>query len=211
MPNEKPDSFQCGPFEVARNPDVRTFVEKLNRLREAVDSCRLQPGVGYTVNRSTNGTVLALRPAAAATAPARPPHPFQLEVRRQGQRYQFFVSQGTVGNHDKKTENIETWLDFDPNHPETRIYLEADINELQIQRLQLKTQPVNDELKRTEIDGGQQTQARISIGIHVPTEPGKTDYRVIQNVTTNIMTPLFCFNGYPALALTQEFINAYYT
>jgi len=25
------------------------------------------------------------------------------------------------------------------------------------------------------------------------------------------MTPLFCFNGYPALALTQEFINAYYT
>jgi hypothetical protein len=42
VPNEKPDSFQCGPFEVARNPDVRQFVEKLNRLREAVDACRVQ-------------------------------------------------------------------------------------------------------------------------------------------------------------------------
>lgn len=210
MPNEKPDSFQVGSFEVARNPDVRQFVEKLNRLREAVDICRLQDGVGYTVSRSTNGTTLAIKASGGRIA-APYEHPFKLQVRQKDDRYQFFVSQGTVGNNDTKTDNIETWVDFEPNQPSARVFLEAEIKELQIQRLKLKTQPASDELKRTEIDGGRQTKARISIGIYVPTEPGKKDYRVVQNVTTNIMTPLFCFSGYPALSLTQEFINAYYT
>lgn len=210
MPNEKPDSFQCGQFEVARNPDVRTFVDKLNRLREAVDSCRLQDGVGYTISRSTNGTTLSIKSGAGgSSAPLE--HPFKLQVRQKEGQYQFFVAQGTVGNNDKKVENIEKYVSFEPNEPSARIYLEAKIQDLAIQSLTLKTQAADKELKLTEVTDGGQEYARISIGLYVPTEAGKTDYRVVQNVTTNIMTPLFCFSGYPALSLTQEFINAYYT
>jgi len=210
MPSEKPDSFQVGAFEVARNPDVRGFVEKLNRLREAVDQCRIQPGVGYTVNRSTNGTVLSIRAGdGGVIAPYE--HPFKLQVRTKDGQYQFFVTQGSVGNNEKKVENIEQWVNFDPNQPEARIYLEAELKDLQIQSLKLKNQAANAELARTVIEQGTQRLARISIGLYVPTEPGKTNYRVIQNVTTNIMTPLFCYSGYPAISLTQEFINAYYT
>lgn len=210
MPNEKPDSFQCGPFEVARNPDVRSFVEKLNRLREAVDSCRLQDGKGYTINRSTNGTTLSIKAGAGGSSTSLE-HPFKLQVRQKDKQYEFFVAQGTVGNNDKKVENIEKWVPFESNDPSARVYLEAEIEELAIQKLTLKTQAADDELKRTEVTGGKQNYARISIGLHVPTEAGKKDYRVVQNVTTDIMTPIFCFSGYPALSLTQEFINAYYT
>lgn len=210
MPNEKPDSFQCGPFEVARNPDVRAFVDKLNRLREEVDKNRICDGVGYTYTRSTGGTTLSIKAGGGLSA-APLEHPFQLQVRTKDGQYQFFVTQGSVGNNEKKVENIEEWVNFDPNQPEARIYLEAELKDLQIQSLKLKNQAADAELARTVIEEGTQRLARISIGLYVPTEPGKTDYRVIQNVTTNIMTPLFCYSGYPAISLTQEFINAYYT
>lgn len=81
MPNEKPDSFQIGTFEVARNPDVRQFVEKLNRLREAVDQCRLQDGVGYTVSRSTNGTTLSIKTGTSGGATGEIDHPFKVTTR----------------------------------------------------------------------------------------------------------------------------------
>lgn len=80
MPSEKPDSFQCGPFEVARNPDVRTFVEKLNRLREAVDSCRLQPGVGYTLTRSPGGTTLSIKAGGGGGTAQEEPYPWKVTM-----------------------------------------------------------------------------------------------------------------------------------
>lgn len=90
MPSEKPDSFQCGAFEVARNPDVRSFVEKLNRLREAVDQNRLQPGVGYTVSRAPGGTVLSIKPGGgSAEAPVR--HPWKVELGSDSSGYFFRV------------------------------------------------------------------------------------------------------------------------
>jgi len=208
MANEKPDSFQCGPFEVYRNPDVRQFVDKLNKLRESVDQCRIQPGVGYAVNRSSGGTTLSLKSGGGVSAPIQ--HPFKLQVRKYNNKYQFFVTQGSVANNNKKVENIQQWVDFDPNQPSARIFLEATITDLTIDKLTLKTQASNAELARTVVEGGKQKLARISIGLYVPTESGKTDYRVIQNVTTDIMTPIFCYSGYPALAMTQEFVNAYY-
>lgn len=208
MANEKPDSFQCGPFEVARNPDVRSFVEKLNRLREAVDQCRVQDGVGYTVIRSSGGTTLSIRPAVGGAA-APFDHPFKLSVKKTQDEYQFFAMQGTVGNNQVKVDNMEKWVTF---KAPARIYLEAAINDdLTITGLTLKSQEADKELARTEIQDGKQSVARISIGLYVPTQADKKDYRIIQNVTTNIMTPLFCYSGYPALALTQEFLNAYYT
>lgn len=56
----QPDSFQIGPFEVRKNPSPAELAEKLNRLREAVEQVRLQPGPGYLVNRSRGGTTLQI-------------------------------------------------------------------------------------------------------------------------------------------------------
>jgi hypothetical protein len=102
MPSDKADSFQCGPFEVSRNPDVRQFVEKLNRLREAVDQCRVQPGVGYAVNRSSGGTVLSIKTGGgSAEAPIR--HPWKVELGTDASGYFFrvekqsFLSSGPGG------------------------------------------------------------------------------------------------------------------
>lgn len=81
MPNEKPDSFQVGPFEVARNPDVRLFVEKLNRLREAIDQCRLQPGRGYDVIRSSGGTTLSIHGSGRAGGSVPALHPWKITTR----------------------------------------------------------------------------------------------------------------------------------
>lgn len=207
MASDKPDSFQCGPFEVARNPNVSQFVEKLNRLREAVDQCRLQPGVGYTLNRSSGGTSLTIKNnAGGVSAPLE--HPFKLKIRqKQNTTFELWCNPGLVGDGKVKTDNTEKWVTFQNS---ARIYLEASISDLSIQTLTIKTQDPNKEFKRTEISGGKQSYARISLGLYVPEYEGSKTYKIIQNVTTDIMTPLFCFSGYPALALTQEFVNAYY-
>jgi hypothetical protein len=93
VPNEKPDSFQCGTFEVSRNPDVRQFVEKLNRLREAVDACRVQPGVGYTVNRSSGGTVLSIKAGGAGSPVPPDPYPFQVEWFKEDDEFCFRIQE----------------------------------------------------------------------------------------------------------------------
>jgi hypothetical protein len=140
---------------------------------------------------------------------AAPEYPFKLSVKKKANSFQFYVNQGIVGNNDVPIDNIQTWIDFEPN---ALIYLEATMdNDMNIAALTLKSQKAEVELVRTKIDNDKQTVARISIGFYVPTEPTKKDYRIIQNVTTNIMTPLFCFNGYPALALTQESLSGYYS
>lgn len=91
MASEKPDAFQVGAFQVAKNPDVRTFVEKLNRLREAVDQCRLQDGVGYTVSRSSGGTTLTIRGGRGGGAAPEAGHPWKVsfEFDTQSKSYGF--------------------------------------------------------------------------------------------------------------------------
>jgi hypothetical protein len=201
MASDKPDSFQCGPFEVARNPNVSQFVEKLNRLREAIDQCRIQPGVGYNVNRSSGGTTLTIKTESAST-PAVQDHPFKLQVRKKEDAYEFKVGPGTVLFNANQPDNINTWVGFDS--APARIYLEAKISELNITELTFKAKNSDEEFPRTEISSGEQTFARITIGLYVPTSTGGTDFRVIQNVRTEILAPLFAFNGYPAIELTQE-------
>lgn len=111
MPSEKPDSFQCGPFEVAKNPDVRQFVDKLNRLREAVDSCRLQPGKGYRINRSVNGTTLDISSSGAgATAPEQ--YPWRVSARKNNGKTEFFVhSEGSVldASQQLTVQGLDQW------------------------------------------------------------------------------------------------------
>lgn len=205
MPSEKPDSFQCGPFSVAKNPDIVQFVEKLNRLREMVDTCRIQPGIGYTFTRSSGGTTLTIKNGSGVSAVA--DHSFKLDVRKTSTAYEFKVGPGTVQNNEIQPDNIDTWVEF-ATAP-ARIYLEAEIVGLEITSLTFLAQDSDAELLRTEVSSGEQTFARITIGLYVPTSTGGTDYRVVQNVRTDIMTPLFAYNGYPALQLTQEVVNEY--
>lgn len=197
MASELPDSFKCGPFEVARNPSVTQFVEKLNRLREAVDQCRIQPGIGYTLSRSSGGTTLSIRESNGASTEKE--HPFKLKVRKKGDAYEFWATQGQMGGVE--VSNIEQWVSF---KAPARIYIEAKIDDMSVSSAELKTQEPNKTYKRTEINSGKQAYARITIGLYVPATPEKKDYQIVQNVTTDIMTPTFCYNGYPALVLTQE-------
>lgn len=203
MPSEKPDSFNCGPFEIARNPNVSQFVEKLNRLREAVDQCRIQDGVGYTINRSSGGTTLTIRQSGGSTEQKE--HPFKLKVRsKKKDEYEFWVTLGQIDGGEVKISNIEEWVSF---KAPARIYIEAKIDDMSVSSAELKTQETNKTIKRTEINSGKQAYARITIGFYAPATPGKKDYQIVQNVTTDIMTPIFCYNGYPALVLTQESVS----
>jgi hypothetical protein len=205
MSYEKPDSFQCGAFSVAKNPDVTQFVDKLNRLREMVDSCRIQQGTGYTFTRSSGGTTLSIKTASEASSVAA--HPFKLDVRTTTTAYEFKVGPGTVQNNAIQPNNINAWVGFTP--VPARIYLEAVISDLEITSMTFKAQAAATALTRTAVTSGAQSFARITIGLYQATTSGGTDYRVVQNVKTDIMTPLFAFNGYPAIQLTQEVVNAY--
>lgn len=58
---ENPDSFGVGEFRVVPRPDPDQLADKLNKLREAIDQCRLLPGPGYQVKRGTTGTTLTIK------------------------------------------------------------------------------------------------------------------------------------------------------
>jgi hypothetical protein len=197
MASDKPDSFQCGPFEVARNPNVSQFVEKLNRLREAVDQCRIQPGVGYTITRSSGGTSLSIQSSSGSSA-AEDLHPFKIKVRKKDDKYQFFVIQGSVGNNAAIVTNQEKWVDFEAP---SRIYLEATINDLVNTSCLLKSIAPGEKLEPVSIEGGKQTKSRITIGLFVDSNGGK-NYQVVQNIRANISLKLVCSDGYPALLMS---------
>jgi len=197
MPSEKPDSYQCGAFEIASNPNVTQFVEKLNRMREAVDSCRIQPGVGYDIIRTTGGTVLSIKNAnnrAGADI-----YPFKIETRQKDKKYQFFVHLGYVGSNSVKAKNQEKWVDF---IPPARIYLEATIDDLTVTALEFKTNKHDETLEPVAI-AEKQTASRIAIGMFFDPED-KKNYQLTQNVRTNLFLKLICADGYPALFMLQE-------
>jgi hypothetical protein len=199
MANDKPDSFQCGPFETARNPNVTQFVEKLNRLREAVDQCRIQPGVGYTLTRSSGGTSLTIKTGLGSSTTPEDLHPFKIKTRQKDKKYQFFIGAGYVGSNSVIAKNQESWVDFEPP---SKIYLEAKIVNLKITELEFKTKNHSQALEPVEIDENQ-IASRITIGFYYDPNDGK-NYQLIQNVKTNILVKLKCSDGYPALIMTQE-------
>ena len=204
MASDTPDSFQCGPFEVTRRPDASAFAEKLNRLREAVDSCRLQPGKGYDVSRSSNGTVLSIKTGNQSVSNVML-FPFQLTVRanpsKGAEHYEFYAVTGTVGDGTLKIKNIEAWVDF---VAPARIYLEAAIKDLEIKTLEIKTQEISKPFARTEIKDGAQAFSRIALGIYHKKQDTDKTYQLVQNVKTDILPCLFAYNGFPAIILSQE-------
>jgi len=202
MASNTPDSFQCGPFEVTRSPDVRQFVEKLNRLREAVDAYRIQPGVGYTLNRSSGGTSLTINSSSAAT-PAVTKRPFALSVRKKENKYQFYVTTGIFYN-GTTIANLEQWVDFDTDPPAI-IYLEAVLNNLAVQSATIKSQKQDETFKTVEMSGGKQAFARIALGSYSGSE---NSFAIVQNVMTNVYLSNVCFNGFPAVVIRQETFSA---
>jgi hypothetical protein len=199
MPSELPDSFNCGPFVTARNPDVGLFVDKLNRLREAVDACRIQPGVGYTLERSSGGTSLTIKTGSGSSAPE-DLYPFKIKTRQKDKKYQFFVIQGSVANNATLVENQEEWIDF---QAPARIYLEATFNDQKIASCLLKSIAPDEPLELVTISGGKQTQSRITIGLFIDPSKGK-NFQIVQNVRTNLLASTICSDGYPAVFLRQE-------
>lgn len=91
----QPDSFNIGPFEVRQNPSPRELAEKLNRLREAVEQVRIQPGPGYLVNRGRGGTTLQIlsRPGGGSAAET---CPFDVSLQADGANYKIKVEPGTL-------------------------------------------------------------------------------------------------------------------
>jgi hypothetical protein len=203
VPNEKPDSFQCGPFEVARNPDVRSFVEKLNRLREAVDQCRVQPGVGYTVNRSSGGTVLAIKAGAGGSAPEER-HPFKISVSQKEGGYVY-----TVADPLYITAPIGNVAEEVPFTPPSLFVIEVDVDEnLQPSNGKLAALPYEQPSLATIVvaDSGQQTKARIVLGAMV--ESGES-FVVRQYVKFAVGSQVANNDGYPALLLTELVLNPF--
>ena len=81
MAFDQPDSFQIGPFEVRQNPSPRELAEKLNKLREAVEQLRIQPGPGYTINRTRGGTTIQiLRQPGGGAGAAEDPCAFDMTI-----------------------------------------------------------------------------------------------------------------------------------
>lgn len=187
MPNEKPDSYQVGAFEVARNPDVRQFVDKLNRLREAIDQCRLQDGVGYTVSRSSGGTTLSIQPAGRGGAAAPAPHPWKITTRIADGQPQAFVQASsqllwTTGT-DVSVDGLGEWITA-PRPCD--VYLRVSwtsafaFAEARVEALAERPAPTDNS-----------TSIRIG-GVLANGE-------VIQAVTTDIQTRNACRNGKPSV------------
>ena len=110
------DSFQIGAFEVARNASARDLAEKLNRLREAVDQCRLQPGVGYTLNRGPGGTTLSIAAGGGGGAAVPDPHPWQVTVETRDRRRYFRVTPGSVLD-GVSVQNLDSLVAIPENSP----------------------------------------------------------------------------------------------
>jgi hypothetical protein len=95
MAFDQPDSFQIGPFEVRPNPSPRELAEKLNKLREAVEQVRIQPGPGYTINRTRGGTTIQLLSRSGSAV--RETCPFDVTIASaDSSNYAVMVSPGTL-------------------------------------------------------------------------------------------------------------------
>lgn len=202
MPNEKPDSFQCGPFEVARNPDVRSFVEKLNRLREAVDACRVQPGVGYTVSRSSGGTTLSIKASAGGVAAPSDPHPFQVTTSVQQETIHFTVHKESYVGGDyvpKAGEAISTGQRKISSGSPIYIWLNAKIGEqLEVTALKLES---GLELPKAFLPEGDGPQTDANLVLATLTSRG-----IVQAVRQNLVMVLVNLAGYPAVYPAQTLV-----
>lgn len=193
MASTEADSFQIGAFTVAKNASARELADKLNRLREAVDQCRLQPGVGYTLNRGPGGTTLSIHAGGGGGAVLPDPYPFRVELRSDSSGLYFYVepqsyldgellqNAGSLIPLGVKTIT-EVWLcvlqlpvnGFQPGVARLQAYKESDFPGAVV--------PAN----------GRQTQANLILASLSP------NLQLVQNVRKNLTTLLANNGGFPA-------------
>jgi hypothetical protein len=195
MPSEKPDSFQCGPFEVASNPNVSQFVEKLNRLREAVDACRIQPGVGYTLNRSSGGTTLSISTGQGGVV-AIDPYPFKIYARKKNNQWEAKIQKESELYAPSKRDisGLDEWTRIGDKEV-CQIYLEAKISNLNIQSAKIDFSGESQSLVDPSEGQGVQTATRIPLGSIA------RDGTITQSVKTHVRTNLGCLNGFAYLLI----------
>ena len=195
MASDKPDSFQCGPFEVASNPNVSQFVEKLNRLREAVDQCRLQPGVGYTLNRSSGGTTLSIN-AGHGGVVAIDPYPFKIYARKKNNQWEAKIQKESELYAPSKRDisGLDEWTMIG-NKEVCQIYLQAEISNLNIQSAKIDFSGESQSLVDPSEGQGVQTATRIPLGSIA------RDGTITQSVKTHVRTNLGCLNGFAYLLI----------
>ncbi|NDD54360.1 hypothetical protein EBZ39_10870 [bacterium] len=197
MPSDSADSFGVGAFEVARNPDVRQLVDKLNRLREAVDTCRLQPGVGYTVNRSTNGTVLSIDAMGGSSFPPTGSFPFQIKIRTKDGQKQFWVRYGTyLTSHEDDSgyppiAGLETWMQYEP--PANFVLTAKITSNFTISSVSVTAEPREALFQAYKFSGGMQTESREIIG-----GVDKSN-ALFQSIKTDRYLSVQAFMGYPVI------------
>jgi hypothetical protein len=194
--SDKPDSFQCGAFEVAKNPNVSQFVEKLNRLREAVDQCRLQPGVGYTLNRSSGGTSLTISTGQGGVV-APDIHPFKIFARMKDNKMQAKIQKESELYDPVKKDitGLDEWNNIG-NSEICQIYLEAKISDHKIQSAKIDFSGSSKSLVDPSDGQSAQTATRIPLGSI--TKKGV----ITQSVKTHLRTNLGCLNGFAYLLIT---------
>lgn len=195
MASDKPDSFQCGAFEVAKNPNVSQFVEKLNRLREAVDQCRLQPGVGYTLNRSSGGTSLTISTGQGGVV-APDIHPFKIFARMKDNKMQAKIQKESELYDPVKKDitGLDEWNSIG-NSEICQIYLEAKISDHKIQSAKIDFSGSSKSLVDPSDGQSAQTATRIPLGSI--TKKGV----ITQSVKTHLRTNLGCLNGFAYLLI----------
>jgi len=137
-------------------------------------------------------------------------HPFQVSIRKkQSGSWEFKVAKGFV---DGKVKDESGWKSL-PSSQGQCIVLSVDItSDMELGNIDIKAETPSEPF-RAVISGGRQTKAKIILAQFgkatsegVTSTGGDTIY-VIQNVKTNLMAPLYCFNGYAAKILVQEFLR----
>jgi hypothetical protein len=196
MASDKPDSFQCGPFEVASNPSVTQFVDKLNRMREAVDQCRIQPGVGYEIQRSTGGTTLTIKKGGGG-ATSQAIYPFKIYARIKEKKVQAKIQKESEFYSPSKTSitGLDEWTDIGIKDI-CQIYLTAQISDHAITSAKIDFS--GDSSSLIDPADGQSAQTATRIPLGSVTKKGE----ITQSVKTHLRTNLGCLNGFAYLLIT---------
>lgn len=209
MAFEQSDSFKCGPFVVSKNPNIGQFVEKLNQLRQAIDQCRVMPGIGYTVTRSTGGTTLSIKtPTGATQAAERHPFKIYLEKRKTPEsslpEYMIKIEKNSFVYDSKASsiDKLDKWINLgSQKYDPLPIFLEATIKSMEITEWKIDTSGEKTAIFDPADGSSEQTAARIPLGYIVNRTTGES--KVVQNIRSTLRIVDICVGGFAYKYLQQ--------
>jgi len=131
-------------------------------------------------------------------------HPFKVYLRKtQAGGYEFKIRKGYIDGKKVDGTGDNSWQRLpSSNHS---VVVEATINnDLQIQEARIKTETVTQSGSnnwRITVSGGRQTKGKIIVAQF---ENENNSVVVVQNVKSNLVAPLICYEGYAAKLLGPE-------